>query len=259
VSIGQIVWIMGTLCIAFAGPVHKTYLRTRKILIFPVAAINVPFLQTNCIHCTQIRKYKEDYVKLGIPENATAEQIKSAYFLKAKEVHPDSSDEKDDARFIELTEAYNRLMYESKFGTGQIPDNDPRFTEKYKEENYDEDHYWTWAGPLKMRHGDDERNDPRKPEYWDLRKRVKSEEDIRREQEIIMQNKIKEKALIRKSLIFLLVGVFFGTIFPALFVGDGEYKEMCVCDKCMLERLRRNPSTTYMLTKDPKKNLDAVP
>jgi len=228
VSIGQIVWIMGTLCIAFAGPVHKTYLRTRKILIFPVAAINVPFLQTNCIHCTQIRKYKEDYVKLGIPENATAEQIKSAYFLKAKEVHPDSSDEKDDARFIELTEAYNRLMYESKFGTGQIPDNDPR-------------------------------NDPRKPEYWDLRKRVKSEEDIRREQEIIMQNKIKEKALIRKSLIFLLVGVFFGTIFPALFVGDGEYKEMCVCDKCMLERLRRNPSTTYMLTKDPKKNLDAVP
>jgi len=138
-----------------------------------------------------------------------AEQIKSAYFLKAKEVHPDSSDEKDDARFIELTEAYNRLMYESKFGTGQIPDNDPR-------------------------------NDPRKPEYWDLRKRVKSEEDIRREQEIIMQNKIKEKALIRKSLIFLLVGVFFGTIFPALFVGDGEYKEMCVCDKCMLERLRKS-------------------
>jgi len=246
---------MGTLCIAFAGPVHKTYLSVKKVVIY--AATN-PLMQTRCIHCTQIRKYKEDYHKLGITENATADQIKSAYFLKAKEVHPDSSEEKDDARFIELTEAYNRLMYESKFGTGKILENDPRFTEKYKEEKFDEDHYWTWAGPLKMRHGDHTRNDPRKPEYWEVRKRVKTEEDIKREQEIIQKNKIKEAALLRKSMLFLLIGVFFGTVFPALFVGDGDYKEMCVCDKCMLERLRRNPSTTYMLTKDPKKNLDAV-
>jgi len=215
---------MGTLCIAFAGPVHKTYLSVKKVVIY--AATN-PLMQTRCIHCTQIRKYKEDYHKLGITENATADQIKSAYFLKAKEVHPDSSEEKDDARFIELTEAYNRLMYESKFGTGKILENDPR-------------------------------NDPRKPEYWEVRKRVKTEEDIKREQEIIQKNKIKEAALLRKSMLFLLIGVFFGTVFPALFVGDGDYKEMCVCDKCMLERLRRNPSTTYMLTKDPKKNLDAV-
>jgi len=215
---------MGTLCIAFAGPVHKTYLSVKKVVIY--AATN-PLMQTRCIHCTQLRKYKEDYHKLGITENATADQIKSAYFLKAKEVHPDSSEEKDDARFIELTEAYNRLMYESKFGTGKILENDPR-------------------------------NDPRKPEYWEVRKRVKTEEDIKREQEIIQKNKIKEAALLRKSMLFLLIGVFFGTVFPALFVGDGDYKEMCVCDKCMLERLRRNPSTTYMLTKDPKKNLDAV-
>ena len=33
---------------------------------------------------------REDYQVLGLPENATKEEIKTAYFLKAKQFHPDN-------------------------------------------------------------------------------------------------------------------------------------------------------------------------
>ena len=37
---------------------------------------------TRCIHCTLLRKYKEDFDKLGLPESATADQIKRKIILK---------------------------------------------------------------------------------------------------------------------------------------------------------------------------------
>ena len=38
---------------------------------------------------------KEDYDVLGVSENATKKEVKTAYFKKAKLLHPDSKDRQD--------------------------------------------------------------------------------------------------------------------------------------------------------------------
>ena len=50
-------------------------------------------LSTPCsIHCTPVSRYNlQDLHTLGLGENATKEDIKAAYFTKAKQLHPDSS------------------------------------------------------------------------------------------------------------------------------------------------------------------------
>ena len=41
-------------------------------------------------HSYQPFFYREDYIRLGIKENASKEEIKAAYFVKAKQLHPDA-------------------------------------------------------------------------------------------------------------------------------------------------------------------------
>ena len=52
---------------------------------------DMPKLAAASFHSCQATLYREDYVKLGIPQNATKEEIKAAYFGKAKQLHPDSN------------------------------------------------------------------------------------------------------------------------------------------------------------------------
>ena len=47
-------------------------------------------LQYAGFHSYQPSLYREDYIRLGIKENASKEEIKAAYFVKAKLLHPDS-------------------------------------------------------------------------------------------------------------------------------------------------------------------------
>jgi curved DNA-binding protein len=55
-------------------------------------------------------KYKDYYEILGVPRDATPEQIKSAYRKLARKYHPDVSKEGDaEARFKEMGEAYKVL------------------------------------------------------------------------------------------------------------------------------------------------------
>src|SRR3990167_10061580 len=49
------------------------------------------------------------YDTLGIRKEATAEQIKKAYFQMAKKYHPDAGDETAISKFHEVTEAYKVL------------------------------------------------------------------------------------------------------------------------------------------------------
>src|SRR5215472_9658646 len=50
------------------------------------------------------------YTLLGVPPDATAAQIKSAYRKLAKQYHPDINDSSDAAqKFREITEAYDTL------------------------------------------------------------------------------------------------------------------------------------------------------
>ena len=132
------------------------------------------------------------------------------------------------AEFFELNEAYKRLMYESKFGTDSFDRTDPR-------------------------------NDPRTREYWEIRTRRQSPKEIKLEEAMDNKNREREKMIIRKGLIGLLIGVFFGTIFPALFIGTDDYENDfshgCQCDRCLLKKLRQNPTHSHLT----RSNLKASP
>jgi curved DNA-binding protein len=55
-------------------------------------------------------KYKDYYAALGVPRDASADAIKSAYRKLARKFHPDVSTEKDaEERFKEIGEAYETL------------------------------------------------------------------------------------------------------------------------------------------------------
>jgi curved DNA-binding protein len=55
-------------------------------------------------------KYKDYYAILGVPRDAAAEDIKTAYRRLARKYHPDVSKEKDaEAKFKEMAEAYETL------------------------------------------------------------------------------------------------------------------------------------------------------
>ena len=61
----------------------------------------------NLLHTRSISS-RADHAKLGLPENATKAEVKSAYFSLAKKLHPDNGGNAKE--FNELTEAYKRLL-----------------------------------------------------------------------------------------------------------------------------------------------------
>ena len=77
-------------------------------------------LKPQYFHSTVFASYREDYIRLGISENATKEEIKAAYYEKAKLLHPDATEKCKivEEEFFELNEAYKRLIYESKYESG---------------------------------------------------------------------------------------------------------------------------------------------
>lgn len=71
------------------------------------------------IHTTSRSKIKNYYEVLGIPRNASAKEIKSAYYDKAKAYHPDANKQAKDssaksAKFQEISEAYEILSNDAK-------------------------------------------------------------------------------------------------------------------------------------------------
>lgn len=187
----------------------------------PVPCLSMLSLCTNCLiirirssvqhlHSSSVFLYREDYVKLGLPETATKEDIKAAYFQKAKLLHPDSygnTTKSTEKEFLELNEAYKRLIYESKHGTDSFDQTDPR-------------------------------NDPRTREYWEIRRKApQTEAEINLEKLFNRKGRDKEKKLIRYAMIGLAIGVFLGTIYPALFLGadtESYYRSGCQCDSCLI-------------------------
>jgi len=181
-------------------------------------------VQPSCLHLCSVRCYREDYIRLGVSEKATKEEIKAAYFEKAKQLHPDANSSSENevqnqTEFFELNEAYKRLMYESKYGTDSFDEMDPR-------------------------------NDPRSREYWEIRTRRRSPEEIKFEELMANKARDKERKIIRRGMIALIIGVFFGTIFPALFIGGNDYDNGfdhgCQCERCLIKKLRDNPTMNHL-------------
>lgn len=139
--------------------------------------------------------YREDYNRLGIPTNSTKEEIKTAYYEKAKLLHPDLGNPGDNSQeFLNLNESYRRLTFDNKSSL------------------------------------DDPRNDPHFHEYWTLRYRTKSEEEKRLDQELDKKHSLYDMKMIRQIAIALLFAIFFGKIFPALFLFQDE--QNCNCTRC---------------------------
>ena len=77
-------------------------------------------LKPKFFHSTVYVSYREDYIRLGVSEKATKEEIKAAYYEKAKLLHPDATEHCKivEEEFFELNESYKRLIYESKYDSG---------------------------------------------------------------------------------------------------------------------------------------------
>ena len=221
-------------CLLLAPARHNSpFIRITPTTIHLHGVVPLPYptmlsLSSRGFAFTVVLQYNEDYEKLGVPTTASKEEIKAAYFARAKQLHPDSAEgeltEQDKAEFYELNEAYRRLVYESKHGTSDFDPEDPR-------------------------------NDPRCVEYWQIRKRTLSEEAIKAENERETKEKTKEMVIIRRAISWLLIGVFMGTIFPAMFVGQDDYSDDpystsgCQCKGCVLSRMERSPGAQRMMVR----------
>lgn len=58
--------------------------------------------------------FKDYYELLGVSRHASSSEIKSAYYDKAKSLHPDATKSKDPAAFHSLSEAYETLSDKTK-------------------------------------------------------------------------------------------------------------------------------------------------
>ena len=71
-------------------------------------------LSYRTFHITACRFLKNYYEILGVPRNASAKEIKTAYYDKAKLCHPDANKTANAAKFQELSEAYEVLGDDAK-------------------------------------------------------------------------------------------------------------------------------------------------
>lgn len=67
------------------------------------------------LHVSSASSIKNYYQILGLPRNASAQDIKSAYYEKAKSYHPDAAKQSSNSsKFQEISEAYEILSNQAK-------------------------------------------------------------------------------------------------------------------------------------------------
>ncbi|XVE74234.1 hypothetical protein DITRI_Ditri11bG0182200 [Diplodiscus trichospermus] len=89
------------------------FAKTRNLIL---GLLNVNFGAARSIHGTATMSARDYYDILGVSKNATASEIKKAYFALAKKLHPDvnKDDPEAEKKFQEVSKAYEVLKDENK-------------------------------------------------------------------------------------------------------------------------------------------------
>ncbi|XP_022194037.2 uncharacterized protein LOC111051783 [Nilaparvata lugens] len=112
------------------NPQHQQLIRNKSIV---PAIINQSQRHLHTSH-SSLQTTKDYYKILGVPRKSTEAQIKKAYFMKAKQYHPDhNKDPEAKKKFQELSEAYvvlgdrkSRALYDPKFRKATTSRSTPR-------------------------------------------------------------------------------------------------------------------------------------
>jgi len=183
----------------------------------------------------------QDLQTLGLTETATKDDIKAAYFKKAKQLHPDSSESgmKGSDEFLKLNEAYKRLLYESKF-QGQ---NHAHMHNQHPNRRYGnpDPRYYTHGdrNPFHDYHYNDHRN-PRSYRYrydHDPWGRPFSRERTEKEKKMDeVQADILRRAFLQLFLGIVLIQFLINALFANLH--KDMYLDGCDCEMCVVKRHR---------------------
>jgi len=188
------------------------------------------FPRPNPISLLLIRGFNSrmDYAKLGLPENASKAEVKSAYFSLAKKLHPDNGG--NAKKFNEVTEAYKRLTSDSGYppGYGGQSQYD---RSQYSGSNQDP----SWMEEMERR---------RRARMWMEQRMMEEEWARRRAQQKHWQNyqsgrvnheRAKLVRAFMMPLMIMMMGsmVFFQMLFYSITPsGCSQYEQGCSCNKC---------------------------
>jgi len=206
------------------------------------SAKKITLSRTFVISESRMSHDKSDYEILGIKPNASKSEIKAAYFKKAKEFHPDTENTKDASHFMQINEAYKRLIYVKNIHGKTFPsrkkdlhnENDPRVRE-----------FWRREDPF---------GDPGSREYWEMRNRRTKNMREQFEEEMKWKKAQRERDLgsgLRTTLIIYFV-IFFLCVMsfrpPTLkTLVDRDPVDGCRCEKCALKEMQNNPKTSRII------------
>ena len=192
----------------------------RNLHHFSLSILNYP--RPNPVGLLHIRGFNSgrDFAKLGLPENASKAEVKSAYFSLAKKLHPDNGGNAKE--FNEITEAYKRLSSDSGYG------------DQSQHGGHDEDPRWM-----------EEMERRRRARMW-MEQRMMEEEWLRRRaqqnqwrnfQKAGHSNSERERLMYHVIyLMILAMGItwslqmLFNSITPS---GCPQYELGCTCNKCL--------------------------
>ena len=209
----------------------------RNLHHISLSILNYP--RPNPVGLLHIRGFNSgrDFAKLGLPENASKAEVKSAYFSLAKKLHPDNGGNAKE--FNEITEAYKRLSSDSGYG------------DQSQHGGHDEDPRWM-----------EEMERRRRARMW-MEQRMMEEQMRRRRQRMNFEpgfnfgeshrnDPEREEAmkLFFRSNLFRLIGAFIVLeLFVSVLIPSGcsQYAQGCSCNKCMSQEyhMRRLGGTQY--------------
>merc|ERR1719234_853249 len=171
------------------------------------------FPRPNPVNLLHIRGFtsRADYAKLGLPQNASKAEVKSAYFSLAKKLHPDNGGTAKE--FNEITEAYKRLTSDSGYPPGYGTGSQSQYDRSQYSGTSNQDPSWMdeWA-----------RRRAQQKHWQNYQNYGRGDPD---RQKMVMMS----FGLLMMGTLVFLQAVFY-SITPS---GCSQYEQDCTCTRCM--------------------------